>query len=155
MKAITIWQPWASLIALGEKKIETRSWSTKYRGTLAIHAAASMPKSIKVLLPTFADMLGITKYNGSWLYYLEHSVGSFGKVVATCELIDCFPIVKNDKLNNTAYADAGESQYIITGKEYQFGYYTEGRYAWILKDIKPLAKPVPAKGMQRLWYWNY
>ena len=38
MKAITIIQPWATLIALGEKQFETRSWFTKHRGELAIHA---------------------------------------------------------------------------------------------------------------------
>lgn len=40
MKVLTLHQPWASLIALGVKTIETRSWSTQYRGPLAIHAAA-------------------------------------------------------------------------------------------------------------------
>ncbi len=39
MKALTIWQPWASLIACGVKKYETRSWPTKYRGPIAIHSA--------------------------------------------------------------------------------------------------------------------
>ncbi len=39
MKAISIWQPWASLIAIGAKQIETRSWATGYRGLLVIHAA--------------------------------------------------------------------------------------------------------------------
>lgn len=34
MKALTLWQPWASLVALSEKTIETRCWSTKYRGEL-------------------------------------------------------------------------------------------------------------------------
>ena len=43
MKALTLWQPWASLVALGHKRIETRCWSTKYRGDLAIHAAAKLP----------------------------------------------------------------------------------------------------------------
>jgi hypothetical protein len=38
VKAITLQQPWASLIALGAKSVETRSWSTAYRGPLAIHA---------------------------------------------------------------------------------------------------------------------
>lgn len=44
MKAISLWQPWASLVALGVKTIETRSWSTKYRGPLTIHAAARRPE---------------------------------------------------------------------------------------------------------------
>ena len=39
MKALTIWQPWASLLASGRKKYETRSWATSYRGPIAIHAA--------------------------------------------------------------------------------------------------------------------
>ncbi len=38
MKAITLYQPWASLIMDGRKTIETRSWKTNYRGLLAIHA---------------------------------------------------------------------------------------------------------------------
>lgn len=41
MKVLTLHQPWASLVALGVKTIETRSWSTSYRGPLAIHAGAS------------------------------------------------------------------------------------------------------------------
>lgn len=39
MKALSLWQPWASLIADGRKKIETRHWPMRYRGPLAIHAA--------------------------------------------------------------------------------------------------------------------
>ena len=43
MKALTIRQPWASLFALGIKQMETRSWDTKYRGPVAIHAGLAMP----------------------------------------------------------------------------------------------------------------
>ncbi len=43
MKAITLWQPWASLLACGAKIYETRSWATNYRGPIAIHAAAKHP----------------------------------------------------------------------------------------------------------------
>lgn len=44
MKALTIRQPWASLIGLGVKTIETRSWTTRYRGPLAIHAGKRPPE---------------------------------------------------------------------------------------------------------------
>jgi hypothetical protein len=40
MKAISLFQPWASLIMLGYKSYETRSWATKHRGPLAIAASA-------------------------------------------------------------------------------------------------------------------
>ncbi|MEK3688583.1 ASCH domain-containing protein [Paenibacillus sp. FSL R10-2736] len=46
MKCLTIRQPWATLIALGEKQIETRSWPTSYRGDLAIHAGMQVDKAI-------------------------------------------------------------------------------------------------------------
>jgi hypothetical protein len=36
LKAISVKQPWANLIASGEKTIETRLWETKYRGPLLI-----------------------------------------------------------------------------------------------------------------------
>lgn len=38
-KALTIWQPWAQLLAMGTKNNETRSWGTRYRGRILIHAA--------------------------------------------------------------------------------------------------------------------
>ena len=43
MKSLSLWQPWASLVALGIKTVETRSWATSYRGPLAIHAATHRP----------------------------------------------------------------------------------------------------------------
>jgi hypothetical protein len=42
MKVLSLTQPWATLAAIGAKKIETRSWSTAYRGPLAIHAAKGL-----------------------------------------------------------------------------------------------------------------
>ncbi len=44
VRAITLWQPWASLVALGLKRFETRSWPTNYRGKLLIHAATRIEK---------------------------------------------------------------------------------------------------------------
>lgn len=52
MRAISLWQPWASAIALGSKRIETRSWSTSYRGPLAIHAAKSWTNVQKLFAAT-------------------------------------------------------------------------------------------------------
>ncbi len=44
MKVITIKQPWASLIAKGYKEYEFRTWKTKYRGDILIHAGKSINK---------------------------------------------------------------------------------------------------------------
>ncbi len=48
MKALTVMQPWATLVALGAKRIETRSWSTSYRGPLAIHASGRISREAAV-----------------------------------------------------------------------------------------------------------
>ena len=47
MKVLSIKEPWASLIMNGTKKIETRSWKTKYRGEIYIHASLSKAKITK------------------------------------------------------------------------------------------------------------
>lgn len=62
--AITIWQPWADFIVNGEKRYETRSWSTDYRGLIAIHAGTSR-ENLKLFpgghtdIETFGAIVGI------------------------------------------------------------------------------------------------
>ena len=54
MKALTLHQPWATLVAVGEKRIETRSWSTDYRGPLAIHAGKARPFEVPLAVRRIA-----------------------------------------------------------------------------------------------------
>jgi len=122
MKAFTLYQPYASAIVLGLKKYETRSWATKYRGPLAIHA------SIKPLSPELKELA--QRYGIKDIEY--------GKIIAICELQDCIEMTQDfiDKQSTT---------------EKDFGIWTPGRYAWKLKVIKILREPIPARGYQMLW----
>ena len=64
IKAITLHQPFASLVAWGEKTIETRSWSTKHRGLLAIHSAKKILNELMAILITSGDgAVKTTKYS--------------------------------------------------------------------------------------------
>jgi len=45
MKALSIRQPWASLIVLGIKDIENRTWATRERGTILVHASKGMTRA--------------------------------------------------------------------------------------------------------------
>lgn len=134
MKALTLTQPWASLVAIGAKKIETRSWSTKYRGPLAIHAAKGFPKEAREVcgLPMFSANLFLGGYNG-------RDDLPLGMVVATCQLMEVQLITHPFDLP--------------ANQEITFGDYTIGRYMWYLADVRRLAVPVPAKGMLGLWEW--
>ena len=149
MKAITLWDPWASLIALGEKKIETRSWKTDYRGPLAIHAAKRPMDKIVWYEPFYSALSPMR---------LDHELPSMirrypGCIIATCNLVGCYPIIQEDTDCEIAIADAGDHHIVIAGNEYYFGDYTPRRYAWMLSDIKAIV-PIPAKGFQRLWNWD-
>jgi len=127
MKAITIWQPWAEFIAAGVKHNETRSWATKYRGPIAIHAAV---KPIRQVVPLLSE-----KAFGLMVEKLEKASMANGELVA-CHLIT--------------------EEYLSTllDTEKALGDYSLGRYAWELRNVKELPEPIKAKGQQGLWSWE-
>ena len=130
MKALSLTEPYATLIKDGKKKIETRSWKTNYRGKLYIHSSSTkIPKEYKnnVELMSLVD---INKLN-------------YGNIICSCELVDC--VEMTDKFIEKIKQNKNE---------YISGVYAKGRYAWILKDIKILDKPIKAKGHLGIWNFN-
>jgi hypothetical protein len=122
MRAISLWQPWASAVALGVKRVETRHWSTNYTGPLVIHAAKRWTRAER----EFAQ--------------IEHTLGRLpprlplGALVATCTLMGC-------RLTQDVSHQLGSI-------ERMYGNYDAGRFAWFLTDIKPFSEPIPWKGAQ-------
>lgn len=146
LKAITIKQPWATLIALGEKRFETRSWQTKYRGKIAIHAGKSVDKGAFEEVAIMAALLR----NG----IKSRQELPTGAVIATVDLVGCHKITA-DYMSMYDEEKAGtENGLLIEGDEWWFGDYTEGRYGWQLANVKPLHEPIPAKGQLSLWEWK-
>jgi len=130
IKAITLWQPWASFMALGLKRNETRSWATRYRGPLAIHAAAKIPQKGEIPL----DVLSFAvRELGHWRYW------PLGKILCVIKLWDI------DK-NPMSPADPIEAM---------LGHYGVGRYAWKTQMLQVFDEPIPAKGKQGLWDWEW
>lgn len=140
MKAISIKQPWATLIALGEKEFETRSWQTKYRGRIAIHASKQIDKEACIAFATALKKYGITSIKEL----------PTGVMLATVNLVDCHKVIQ-DEYGTKAKMHNG---LIISGNEYDYGNYDEGRYAWELDSVQVLPSPVPAKGKLSLWEWD-
>lgn len=136
MKALTVTQPWATLIASGAKRIETRSWRTRYRGPLAIHAAATLPRW--ALRACFNELIASALGAASIRNLSDLPRGA---VVAVAELVDCQPV---DELPRR----------LLTAHERRFGDYTPGRYGWVLDDVRLLRRPVPARGALGLWEWT-
>ncbi len=168
MKVLRLTQPWASLVAIGAKKIETRSWGTKYRGPLAIHAAKGFPQDAQHLCSRepFRHIL-IEQYSfmASGEIYLGKHKFPLGAVVAVCNLVNvvqfgCMAVFVDPtgKEQIVEKYDCPEGWICVPpyndANEFAFGDYTMGRYAFILADIRPLSKPISARGSLGLWEWQ-
>lgn len=133
MRAISLWQPWASLVATGRKEFETRHWSTNYRGYLAIHATKRWTKEeIRIL-----DM-----YRKHFPYPLDIIPPNppLSAVLCVVNLVDVLP--------------TDEVRPYITTMERAFGNFEPGRFAWKMEVVKVFDPPIPAKGAQGFWRWD-
>ena len=128
MKVLTLKEPGATLIKEKKKLVETRSWKTNYRGELYIHGSQNVLKEW-INNPEIMNLLQGVDLN-------------CGKIICKCELVDCIYMTKEyvEKMKKNP-------------QEYLVGIYQEGRYAWVLKNIEVLEKPIEAKG--HLGIWNY
>jgi activating signal cointegrator 1 len=138
MKVISLLQPWASLVVAGHKRIETRSWNTKHKGDLLIHASKKFDKSQRAICfarffePLLADVVE------------ELPLGAIiGKVKmigtnTTESILNALP----------------DSMYWGKEQEQAFGDYSQGRYGWYLTDAIQFGIPIPAKGALSIWDWN-
>ena len=123
IKAITLHQPWASLVGK-YKHYETRGKATNYRGKIAIHAAIRQ-ETTDYQVNELADLL----------------VGeeiSFGCVVAIGDLTDCTKMTEEFITQQSA-------------TELRCGLWKVGRYAWKLENVEILDEPIPARGIPGMW----
>lgn len=142
MKAISVLNPWAVLLAIGAKRFETRSWETDYRGPIAIHASkkfTGVQHEICFSEP-FATVLMRELFGNEPLgAFMMHRI-QCGAVLATGELTCCLP---------TESIAAG-----LSDQERAFGDFTPGRFAWGIERVKLLKKPVVCAGRLGLWEWE-
>lgn len=154
--SLSLWQPWASLMAIGEKYIETRTWGTDYRGWLAIHATKKTPQDLHYLITEepFRSALATLPRKQRTLgnvdlgeYYLPHLPE--GAIVAMGYLCACKKIASHD------HADRVIAESLQHGKhEAMFGDFSPGRTAWIFRTIIPIDPPIPTGGGRGLWHWR-
>lgn len=149
MKILTLWEPYATLIALGEKKIETRSWYTSYRGPMAIHAAKHgyknywYPAKMAGTLHHFEQALDAAATRSIRIQGHETKPGH---IVAVAEVLDCLPM-EGYRCQSGLFEDY---PLLDTPKERAFGDYSSGRYGWVLEHVFRLPEPIPYKGGQGL-----
>lgn len=137
MRAITLWQPWASLytghylrgeLKPGPKRYETRHWPTNYRGWLAIHAAIRKPTAAELGGPLVAlcarDAAFVDLPFGALVgaVYLDH-----------CQHIDRILV---------RFLEENDPDSLVCGN------WANGRWAWRRSAAVPLLEPIPYRGQQ-------
>lgn len=147
MKCISLWQPWASLMALGHKTIETRSWSTGYRGPLAIHAAK------RLMIPDDPEFFDALRRLGITIHDINKL--PLGAIVGACNLSACVPSDNFQTLLNVAAKglspEARARAIESIERQKIFGDYSPGRFLWLVSNIKKLETPIPCRGRQGLF----
>jgi len=134
MKTLSIQQPYASLVINGDKEYETRSWSTNYRGPLAIHAGKKMTREMKQACAEFMD---------EYPEVGNLMDGPLGCVLGIVELINVI-----DCSSEAAY-------WSLSAKETAMGFFGPGRYAWKMLVVEKFDAPVPAIGSLGLFEWAW
>lgn len=133
MHALTLHQPWASLIAARIKTIETRSWPAYHDAigkTIAIHAG----KTVHQRLPASVMLAKILEIWGdNWIKKMPR-----GAVVAFATLTHVEQVKR--------WADVPHAQT-------PYGDFSPHRWMWHFTDITPLAEPIPCRGYQGFWDW--
>src|SRR6476661_5362260 len=142
VKALTLTQPWATLVAVGENSIETRSWGTSYRGPLSIHSAKGFPRDARELC-RMSPYRGRLRRHG----YADALSLPLGALIAVAELVDVMKFTRGSLRDVRARAKRRE----LPPHEADFGDFSPGRYGWVLTDVRALREPIPARGMLGLW----
>lgn len=124
MKALTIKQPWATLIMQGDKRFEFRSWKTNFRGDVLIHAGKGLDKEAVVRLKK----------------YLPDEL-PMGKILGKVTITDCVPM--SDEF---AKMLSKENSDIYTSHSFS------NNYGFKIENVEVFDTPIDAKG--QLGFWN-
>lgn len=146
MKVITVQQPYATLLVAGLKEYETRSWSTKHRGTIAIHAGKN-PKTLHQVLKHLRERTPEhrSELSCAVLSAIQDKPELFagdleqyfpcGFVLGTVDLVDIVPSYPPN----------------LTNREHALGEHGAGRVAWKMTNPVRYATPFPASGKLGIW----
>lgn len=149
MKILSLTQPWATLWVCGLKRIETRSWGTKYRGPVAVHAAKNFPASC--LSMCFEQPFKTALYAAG----IEHPRAlPTGCILGWVDVTDVLEMTDERVTGAPAmerYISLTVPDARLGATERAFGDYRPGRRAWVTGETRfILPEPIPYKGAQGL-----
>jgi len=143
MKAISLIQPWATLVVIGAKKIETRSWNTSHRGEILIHASKKMTGEYKRLCQEEPFKTSLKDVDELPLGRIIGKVNILGTAST-----DAFGLMSTGIPLKKTYS---KKDWDI---ELAFGDYSPGRFGWLLSDPVSFTNHYPINGSMSLWNFD-
>ncbi len=131
MKALSLWQPWATLMAIGAKTIETRCWAAPLSligQDVVIHAAKNVSEMSLCHAAGFSDALKAAGYT-------DTNQLPLGAALCIARLVDCC------RTDSPYLSD-------ISDRERLFGNYDAGRFGWRFENLRRFTQPIQFRGMQ-------
>ena len=132
MKAISLWQPWASLWCSPRKVHETRHWRCRHRGWLVVHAAKHFEKGFELDDPL--RLILDDEFGGDWAAELPT-----GALIGMVNVVDCLP----------THAVLGDAA--ATGDDLECGDFGPARFAWKRDEFRLFDQPIPYRGRQGIF----
>ena len=124
IRALSIWQPWADMIADGRKTVETRTWSTRHRGDVLICSSKRIDRS----------------------RVSRAARPRLGQALAIARLVTCRPLTIHDG----PAAGWDPCEYSVDPDDPRFPDLGD-RFAWVFADVR-LITAFPVRGRQGLFY---
>lgn len=148
MKALTIYQPYATLLATGAKRFETRSYRTRHRGWTAIHAGKSSAGFVWLPMPKAWQILQNYDHKLTDQADAGKIIFPKGAMVGMGYLKWCAPV------------DYLRAAYLVTDTESEMGDFGSGRWAWCFEPVLPFVPFLDTEGAKykasgKQGLWNY
>lgn len=134
LRALSVHQPWADLIARGHKTIETRGYARKHRGPLLICATQSYDKLAQLITSKYQHRGPHPDSFWDRPLFDPNYQPRLGVALATCQLVDCRPMVAADRKRAGFFRS----------------WSIEDKFSWVLEDVRPIL-PIPIVGRQGLF----
>lgn len=171
--ALTVHQPYASLLAWQWKEYETRDWFTPYRGKLVIHAGKNTEESLEDFFDWWRMFYKNYWYKGWPLLPVDQRWAHYGRTERGGREFETYTVDGMFDTGHTKFSTAFplgvglaicdlvdcikmDDRFIgsLSDRERALGFYEPGRYAWKLANVKMFDAPIKAKGKQKLWTWS-
>lgn len=166
MMCLSLWQPWATLLVSGKKRVETRSWHIAYRGPLLIHASKQWDADSRHVarqepFQSALRELGLLEGPGKDAFGIPFLTRlkalPLGAIVGRVDVADCFRTAEVVAVDGSVLSlprvgtNPRKRELWITGQEQAFGDYSPGRFAFLCANPVAFAEPISYRGSQGLF----